>query len=43
LLSETQEEIKDHDVNLPYIAKFDVLHSKDCIFEISAKIKEIFG
>ncbi len=35
--------IKARPVNLPYAATFDVHHSRDCIYETAAKVKEILG
>ena len=30
-------------MEVPYAATFDIHHSKDCIFETAAKVKEVFG
>ena len=30
-------------MNLPYVATFDVNHSRDCIYETAAKVKEALG
>jgi hypothetical protein len=35
--------IKARPVNLPYVATFDVHHSRDCIYETAAKVKEALG
>ena len=42
-LHEDVPAIKDRPVNLQYSAVFDVHHSKDCIYETAAKLKETLG
>lgn len=43
LLPDNVPTIKARPVNIPYVATFDVHHSRDCIYETSAKVKEALG
>ena len=43
LVPEEDGHIKGRATHLDYAATFDVVHSRDCIYDTSAKVKEILG